>query len=147
VFFLFSLDVYRIVAFIVLGAAVIYFDLRYREIPDWLNLLGLVLALPFSKDNILWSLAAGLVMLLLAVLSNNALGGGDVKFSAVMGLFLGSKAFFAIVAAYVVCAVVCLAMLLAKKVKKDSTIAFGPYLVFGGFYVMLGGEIFPWKII
>jgi leader peptidase (prepilin peptidase)/N-methyltransferase len=124
--------------------AIVFFDLRGRVIPDSINLVGFVLALPFFKDNFPWFLAVGGLMLLMAFVSNNAIGGGDVKYAAVMALFIGMKTFSALAAAFLLCGVVTLFLLAVKKVKLKDSVPFGPYLFLGGLYVILGGEIFPW---
>jgi len=141
------LEVYKLAVFIAVGIAVSYYDLRCRIIPDRLNLAGLALAVPFVKENIMWFLAAGGVMLLMAAVSNNAVGGGDVKYAAVMGMFLGFKVFPALMSACLVCGVVVLVLLAFRKIKAKDSIPFGPFLFLGGLYILIGGEILPWTIL
>lgn len=138
------MEVYKLLAFVAVGVAVTWFDLRGRTIPDSVNLAGFALALPFLKDNFPWFLAVGSLMFLMALVSNNAIGGGDVKYAAVMTLFIGIRTFSALAAAFLLCGVVTLFLLAVKKVKLKDSVPFGPYLFLGGLYVLLGGEIYLW---
>lgn len=132
------MEMYRVLVFFILAILVTYFDLRYRLIPDKLNFLGLLLGLPYFQ-NLLWLLFYGLVMLLVAVVSKEALGGGDVKYIAVMALYLGSRTWEALFLGSVFFCLAALPLLILKKMSWQESLPFGPFLAAGGIYTLLGG--------
>lgn len=140
------MEIYKLAVFSLLGFAVCYYDLRDRIIPDRLNLAGLIMAMPFYKENIVWFLAAGGVMFFLAVVSNNAVGGGDIKYAAVMGMYLGINAFPALAAAFLICGIVVIALLVLSILKLKDSIPFGPFLFIGGLLILIGGAL-QWSAI
>lgn len=98
--------------------------------------------LPFALGGIAWcavfpetainhgiaALAGGGVFFLLAVLSGGALGGGDVKLVAALGLWLGTEQLLSVVCMGMVFGgVVAGILLLFKKKKRKSAFAYGPY--------------------
>ncbi|MCL6560391.1 MAG: hypothetical protein K6U74_16670, partial [Firmicutes bacterium] len=70
-----------------------------------------------------------------------------VKYVAVMGMFLGIKVFPALAAAYFICGVVVITLLVLKKLKPRDSIAFSPFLFLGGLYILLHGGAIPWTIL
>jgi Flp pilus assembly protein protease CpaA len=115
-------------------AAVI--DARLRIIPDKLNLIGIVISLPFllqSKESLLIGLtgfAIGTGLLLLPVLLGH-MGGGDLKFTATMGLFLGYGILPAVFIAVILAGLFGLTCITLKRKKIRDTMAFGPFLALG----------------
>ena len=98
--------------------------------------------LPFAAGGILWcilfpetavnhgiaAVAGGLVFFLLAVLSGGALGGGDVKLVAALGLWLGTEHLLSVVCLGMVFGGIAAGiLLLLKKKKRKSAFAYGPY--------------------
>ena len=98
--------------------------------------------LPFAIGGLLWcllspdmalnhglaALAGGGIFFLLAVLSGGALGGGDVKLVAALGLWLGTEHLLSVVCLGMVFGgVVAGILLLLKKKKRKSAFAYGPY--------------------
>ena len=77
------------------------------------------------------------------MLGREGLGGGDVKFAAVMGLFLGwQKLILAVLIASVTASVV---MLIAKRHSEDKEFPFAPFLTSGFAIAMLFGDnVFLW---
>jgi leader peptidase (prepilin peptidase)/N-methyltransferase len=66
------------------------------------------------------------------VIPREAMGGGDVKFIAAIGAFLGLQAvFFCIVAGSIIGAVIGLLMILIRRREWSALIPFGPYLALG----------------
>ena len=126
---------YSLIVLIVLGVAVTYYDLRYRLIPDKISLAGLILGVPLY-ENIGWACAYGLAILIVAALTR-ALGGGDVKYIAVMALYLGTNTWVALLSASVVMGLLGLTLVALRKKKLTDTMAFGPFLVFGSILVAL----------
>ena len=76
-------------------------------------------------EGILFSVLGFTVMLIIFILSRGRMGGGDVKFSAVLGLWLGSKLFSAILAAIVG------TFLYVKTRNSKLEIPLGPFLSIG----------------
>lgn len=98
--------------------------------------------IPFALGGVIWcmvfpetainhgiaALAGGGVFFLLAVLSGGALGGGDVKLVAALGLWLGTEQLLSVVCLGMVFGgVVAGILLLLKKKKRKSAFAYGPY--------------------
>ena len=98
--------------------------------------------IPFALGGLVWcalfpetainhgiaALAGGGVFFLLAVLSGGALGGGDVKLVAALGLWLGTDQLLSVVCLGMVFGgVVAGILLLLKKKKRKSAFAYGPY--------------------
>lgn len=81
-------------------------------------------------EGILFSALGFLMMFLIFKLSRGGLGGGDVKFSAVLGLWLGDKIFSAIFLASVMAAVVAVIFLIKFRDTKKE-LPFGPFLSAG----------------
>jgi len=77
-----------------------------------------------------------------------AMGGGDVKFMAMVGAFLGWKgAFLTIMIGAISGSVIGVALILLKKHQADKVIPFGPFLVFGTILTLFNGyEIISWYL-
>jgi len=137
------MEEYRLAVLLLLGAAVVYFDLRYRLIPDRIILAGLVLGLPFYK-NICWAVAYGGTVLVLAALTGG-IGGGDVKYIFLLAVYLGETTWAAVSTAAAMMAIPGLVLVAFKKIKPRDRLAFGPFLVCGSIFAALGGDHL-WKI-
>jgi leader peptidase (prepilin peptidase) / N-methyltransferase len=77
-----------------------------------------------------------------------AMGGGDVKYMAMIGSFLGWKgAFLTIMIGALTGSIVGVALILLKKQQADKVIPFGPFLAFGTVLTMfMGSEIIAWYL-
>jgi leader peptidase (prepilin peptidase)/N-methyltransferase len=77
-----------------------------------------------------------------------AMGGGDVKYMAMVGSFLGWKgAFLTIMLGAVSGSIVGVALILLKKHQADKVIPFGPFLAFGTLLTLfMGPEIIAWYL-
>jgi leader peptidase (prepilin peptidase) / N-methyltransferase len=124
---------------------VIFFDLEHRLILDRVLLPSAAAALLLSVvtpqlgllQAVLTGVGTGLVFLGIAVVGSfvfkaEAMGLGDVKFSALMGMMLGFPAILTAVLSGVILAGVVAVALVALRVRsmKDS-IAYGPFLAMG----------------
>ncbi len=128
-------------------------DLKYKIIPDKLNLAGLVLGVPFLVESkeAFFSGAAGFLtggglLLLIAVASRGGMGGGDIKLAAVMGLYLGWKyLLLALFLAFAAGGAAGAVMILFKMKKMKDAVPFGPYLALGAVAAALAGDkIISW---
>lgn len=118
----------------VLGVAAIFLDKNY---PWYSHLIGAAVG---------FLLFFGVAYLVGKLLDREALGGGDVKFAAVTGLFLGwEKLILMMLLSSVIGSVVMLA--LRKKNGESREIPFGPFLA-GGFTVAMffGDAILTWYL-
>jgi leader peptidase (prepilin peptidase) / N-methyltransferase len=136
-------------------------DIRYRLIPDRILLAGTILLISlrlWSHPLPLWSYAFGAIagfLVLYAIawlgtlwLKKNAMGGGDIKLFAFVGLFLGWKlTLLNVFASSVLGAIMgAMIMLLARK-GNQTEIPFGPFIALGAVMCYLYGEsVLRWYI-
>ncbi len=84
---------------------------------------------------------AGFLLVLYWLTKGKGMGMGDVKLAVFMGLWLGwPKIVVAFYVAFVVGAVVGGVLMLVKKLKRKSLIAFGPFLILGTLVAWWWGE-------
>ena len=156
--------------FISILIAIFFIDLDHMIIPDELVIAGLIGGVPLIVYNIFnavqiygdrnwWTPLLGAlvgfgVLLLVAFLgfviykTDEAMGGGDIKLFAPIGIFLGWKmtvvAF--LLSVFIAAFISIILMLLGIKDRK-STIPFGPFIVIGTFLTYLyGWDILNWYI-
>ncbi len=138
---------------------VTWIDWDHKIIPDVITLPGIILGFVCASfllstgwmNSLIGILVGGGVLLVLAwaspfLFGKEGMGGGDIKFLAMVGAFLGWKAaLLALMLASIVGAVVGIALLLAKVMERGQYIPFGPYLALGSVVAMLWGlEIWNW---
>lgn len=149
--------------------AVFFIDIEHRIIPNGLVLAGLAGGAIFFVYNCLrpmpevfgdskwWTPLAGLLpgsgfLLLIAILGSliyrteDAMGMGDVKLMAPIGLFLGWKLCIAALSASILLGgVISMVLMLLRIKKRRDTVAFGPFIVIGAFItIMWGWELVQW---
>ena len=145
---------------------VTFIDLEYQIIPDGITLSGIVLGLVFSSvypawhhttvywQGFLWALfgmalGGGCLYLLGTVgdllLKKETMGGGDVKFLAAVGAFLGWKG--VLLTLFLGSVMGAMIGIFVKYVRKEDRIPFGPYLALGTLVSLLWGEkIISWYL-
>ena len=150
-------DVWLGLAFALLLVPVTLIDLDHRIIPNKLMLLGAVVSVslvlltdPDSiTEHVIAAAGAGGFLLVAALAYPAGMGMGDVKFAAVMGLFLGRNVGPAMLVALVAGSVVG-ALIIARKGAQEgrkTAIPFGPYLAFGGLVGLFAGDqIVDWYL-
>jgi len=150
--------------------AIFFIDLEHMIIPDGLVLAGLVGGIPLVVYNLFrpieiygdrnwWTplvgMLSGFVVLLFIGLvglliykTDEAMGGGDIKLFAPLGLFLGWKLIIVAFLLSVFSAAIVSVILIITKVKsRKSTVPFGPFIVIGTFITYLyGWEILEWYL-
>jgi leader peptidase (prepilin peptidase) / N-methyltransferase len=144
-----------------LAAVLAVTDLRWRRLPDPLTLpaypaavllLGAgALAIPGGGRHFLSALAgmaaAWLFFLLLALVYPAGLGWGDVKLSAVLGLYLGWLGAPAVLAgvlgAFAVAALAGLTLIAAGRATRKSQIPFGPFMLASAIAVIACSGLVP----
>lgn len=155
-FGLFSLLFWKTIVMFCFCLVVFFIDLDHWIIPDGINLAGALsgllfsLALPFTQiaffsgvvpapfDSFLWSLAGALAGMLffwsiqvvgLVLVKQEAMGGGDVKFAALIGSFLGPMlAFWAFLTSFFLGALFAVPLLLMRKGGGKDPIPFGTFM-------------------
>ena len=127
-------------------------DYRFQFIFDDsllpLLVVGL-LATPWLPFSIWQRLAAGagafVVLAALAILGRGALGGGDVKMMAVLGLWFGVNGIItAASVGFIIGGIAAIVMLLFKVHGRKDFFAFGPFLIIGAVVAWLG-QVLLWK--
>lgn len=127
-------------------------DYRFQFIFDD-SLLPLVVvglaATPWLPFSIWQRLAAGagafVVLAALAILGRGALGGGDVKMMAALGLWFGVNGIItAASVGFIIGGVAAIVMLLFKVHGRKDFFAFGPFLIIGAVVAWLG-QVLLWK--
>jgi leader peptidase (prepilin peptidase)/N-methyltransferase len=130
------------------GVALAAIDIAVQRIPDRITLpaypvLILLLATAAIIDDdgaaLVRALLGGLVLaacyLVLALLRPGQLGGGDIKLAGLAGLTLGWLGWHAVVLGtalgFILCAVVSLVLLAARRITLTGAICFGPFLLGG----------------
>jgi len=131
---------YGIMASILIVVCLI--DYYHQIIPDGIILLMFVLTVIykaseyliygtplFLRDPICGFLAGGLLFLAIAVISGGAMGGGDIKLIAVLGLILGlKKTLLNILLSFFIGAVVSIYLLASGRKGRKDAIPFGPFI-------------------
>lgn len=116
------------------------FDIATRRVPNRVTApaaLGvIVLRVAFVHSALTETFVAGgaafAVFLFLAVFSRGGLGMGDVKLAGLLGLLLGTAAVPALFLGVIVAGIAAAAVLLTHRGQRGRTIAYAPYLCFGG---------------
>lgn len=153
-YWLFGTEVWIFMASIVLFCSFLVLfvsDLKYQILPDsmvFLSLIGSILWVRIQSPNV-WivNLAAAIGSFALFwgiwfITRGKGMGFGDVKLSGVLGLFLGYPLIVvSFYTAFLTGAFAGVILILGKKKKLKSKIAFGPFLIFGALVALLWGEI------
>lgn len=124
-------------------------DLERRIIPNKVLMVSAPLALVIGlaldpggePERLIAGLAAGALLLLIAIIYPRGMGMGDVKLVAVMGLYLGRAVAPALLIGIAAGALVGLAMILMRGAEaRKQAIPFGPFLALGGVIAALWGN-------
>lgn len=142
--------------------ALIVYDLRWMILPNKIVYPLIILAIieVFTRavflggganavrDAVLGIVAAGgLFFVIFQVSKGKWIGGGDVKLGILIGLLVGGplKALLVIFVASVLGTIVAIPMMITGKLKRNSRLPFGPFLIMGTIVVMLYGQaILDW---
>ena len=132
---------------IVFGYVAAVFDLKTRKIPNRLILAMLAAwaititpmlfvyteaMIGYLKEAVLGLAISGGLFLLVYLISRKGLGGGDVKFMAVVGLYLGfGGAIPVMLYGTILAALTGLVLILLKKIERKDSIPLAPFLFAG----------------
>lgn len=123
-------------------------DIRWHRLPNRLVLawalysVALLLGVSLLRSDyqaLLWALLASLILgggyLLLSICGGGAMGMGDVKLAAVLGLNLGyfslGSVLFATIVAFISASLLVLIGMLLRRLTLRSRVPFGPFMIFG----------------
>lgn len=135
---------------------IVFIDLDHRLILNKLTLPGLVLGLGFSimmdpthfYQPLIGALAGGGLLWLVAVLgsaiySKESMGGGDIKFGAMVGAFTSPEVvLLALFLAFFAAAVFAIFGMISGWLERRSVIPFGPFIALGAMVsILLKNEI------
>jgi len=151
----FSINFLKYSILTLLLIVVSFIDYHHKIIPNRLILIGLITGLISNtlynfKGNILNGtiglLIGGGLFLIIALVTRGAMGGGDIKLMAVLGLWLGWKEILLVsFLSFIVGAVISLVLLGLKIKGRKDYIPFGPFISIGAFVtIYYGTEILNW---
>jgi len=138
---------------ILITAAVI--DIHHRIIPDGIVLTGFILGLPLAiytpgslGDGLLGALLGGGLLLLVAIISRGGMGGGDIKLTAMAGIYLGwQNVMLMLFLAFLTGSVAGVAIVIRQRKSLKEAIPFGPFLALGAAIAILWGrDIIQWYL-
>jgi len=142
----FSFDFIRFAVLTCILVSAAFIDIDHRIIPDKLNLFGIIAGIFFVfipdshtvKDALLGLAAGGGLLLLVAVISRGAMGGGDIKLFAVIGLFLGlEKTMVALFLTFLLGGIAGVLLIATKIKSRKDYIPFGPFIGIGAFIAIM----------
>jgi leader peptidase (prepilin peptidase)/N-methyltransferase len=126
-------------------------DLKEHRLPNqlvaWFAVIQLAILIVLSLDGVnelkmplLVAAGTTAIYLILFILSRGALGMGDVKLAFPLGLTVGWYVpefwLMAIFSSFLCAGVVALIGIAAKRITRNSPIAFGPYMFLGSLFVI-----------
>ncbi|HET9198602.1 MAG TPA: prepilin peptidase [Solirubrobacterales bacterium] len=129
--------------------AVTLTDLERRVIPNKILLVAAIAGVAIAAigdpsslpERAIAAAAAGGILFLVVLAYPRGMGLGDVKLTAVMGLYLGRNVAPAVLVALLVGSVVGLALIARHgAAARKQAIPFGPFLAFGGVIGLLAGD-------
>ena len=145
-----QIDLFAILRFELLfafGYIAAVLDLKAKKIPNTLILAMLVswvliimpklfidtdIAIGFIVDSIIGMATGGGIFLLMYVISHKGLGGGDVKYMAAIGLYIGfSGTLTVMLCGTIFAALIGLVLILLKKIGRKDSIPLAPFLYAG----------------
>lgn len=136
----------QVILFVFLLSLASLYDLRKREIPDWVNGAIFVVSLLCFQPINLWGVIPSLFFLAGAM--KGGIGGGDVKLAAACGLVLGLPAALAgtILGLSLLLSFHCAASAISIFYKKKAAAVYplAPFLALGymaAYYLKSGGQI------
>ena len=161
--FEFTIAFFAFAFLMVILITVAFIDIDHKIIPNGLVITGLAGGIALFAYNIyypvtnvfgdekwftpiLGMLSGSGILFLVAVIgliiyrTDNAMGMGDVKLSAPIGLFLGWKlCLIALFLSIMIAGIISLLLMIMRVKKRRDTIPFGPFIVLGTFITIIWG--------
>lgn len=152
-----SKELFIAIPFLSLCIIIFVSDLKYMLIPDKILLVFGVYFVTIRLfivptdpwwDALLGAIVGFTILFIIALISNGGMGGGDIKFFALLGLIVGWVGVILIlVFASFLGAVIGGAAMLMKKVKRGQPIPFGPFIITAAIITYFYGEtILQWYL-
>ncbi len=155
-----TLEFVLAVIFVALLIPIFVIDIRHYIIPNVIGLTGLILGLgivgliayqsgsiDYLRIRLIGFVAGGLALWLIAfigsaIMRKTAMGGGDVKLMAIIGLFLGAwkELVMVIGISALTGAIIGTLLIVIGKRDRESPIPFGPFLAGAAVVVLLWGD-------
>lgn len=89
-------------------------------------------------NNLIGVVLASAVLFIVSFISNGSIGGGDIKFTAAAGIFLGGQlSILALAVAVLLAGIVLSILILVKKVDKKDVVSLGPFFAVGMYVAMM----------
>jgi len=105
--------------------------LKYNIIIGCLGTLNLLLNITNFKLYIFSTIIVFSIFTIIAIVTNGAIGGGDIKLLTALTLIFGENIFFIVFYTYILTAVIAIVMILIKKCKLKSSVALAPFITLG----------------
>jgi leader peptidase (prepilin peptidase)/N-methyltransferase len=156
IYLTYGLSIQSLVYIILASALIIiaFIDLQEQIIPDIISLPGIVVGLILSFivpyisfiNSALGALVGGGIILIIAwvgsiIFKKEAMGGGDVKLTAMIGAFLGWRyTIISLFLGFFLGALAGIILIMTKIKKREDAIPFGPFIVLGSIITFLCGE-------
>lgn len=117
-------------------------DYYHKIIPDKLNLMIFVIGIVYTLtrvlvlkqendllDSILGFAIGGGIFLLIAIVTNGAMGGGDIKLMGALGVWFGVKGILLVtLLSFVIGAILMIFLLITKIKERKDEVPFGPFI-------------------
>ena len=155
VFTYYSINLFWLVITGILILIFIY-DLNYFLIPDSALIIGVILSLlylivsPISIMGYIWSAlgASGFFLTIWLISKGKWIGFGDVKLAVLIGLLVGwPNILIALFSAFLIGAIMGIALIIARKKNLKSEVPFGPFLIIGIYIALFfGDKIVNWYL-
>lgn len=156
IYLIYGLSIQSLVYIILTSALIIiaFIDLQEQIIPDVISLPGIVIGLILSFivpyisfiNSALGALVGGGIILIIAwvgstIFKKEAMGGGDVKLTAMIGAFLGWRyTIISLFLGFFLGALIGIILIMTKIKKREDAIPFGPFIALGSIITFLWGE-------
>jgi leader peptidase (prepilin peptidase)/N-methyltransferase len=156
IYLIYGLSIQSLVYIILSSALIIiaFIDLQEQIIPDVISLPGIVVGLILSFivpyisfiNSVLGALVGGGIILIIAwvgskIFKKEAMGGGDVKLTAMIGAFLGWRyTLISLFWGFFLGALIGIILIMTKIKKREDAIPFGPFIALGSIITLLWGE-------
>lgn len=137
--------------------AILFIDVDHGIIPNGINIFALLSFIFFNMilrymawpDALVGAAIGGGFLFLLVLLSRgSAMGMGDVKLMAVLGLYLGWKNIvLTLLLSFIIGGVFGMLLIISKKKSRKDAIPFGPWIAVAAFItIVFGRDILTWYI-
>lgn len=133
----------------ILLVEITFIDLTQKIIPDRLNILvgivggiNVLINIRSGLGYILACLVFGIIFLLIAIVTNGGIGGGDIKLIAPLGLIIGFYPMIIVVIyTFVIGAIFSIIALVSKRANLSTQVALAPYISISTIMYILIGNI------